>query len=400
MKRFSYQAKDIRTKKIVKGTVQADNEKAAGRILVDQGYVPQKIKDADKQSFIQKFLNRVTTKDRVTFTRQFATLIGAGLPLSASLRTVAEQTENKSMKLIVEEVLASVEGGKTLAESLARYPEVFNHLYISLVEAGETGGTLDESLRRLADQQEKDASMISKIRGAMVYPAIIFVVIIAVLAFMMILVVPQVDSLYSDMGEELPGLTKFLVAMSGFFAQFWWIILIMVAVLIWVFVQFRRTEIGIRWFATAKLNMPLFKGMFQRLYMSRFTRTMQMLLAAGVSMLDAMTIAADATANVVVQKQIMEAAEQVKGGKPLSESLEGRKYILDLVPQMASIGEQSGKIDEMLGRAAKVFTDELDEQIANISTMIEPVLMVIMAALIGIVIGGTLLPIYSLVSKI
>lgn len=125
-----------------------------------------------------------------------------------------------------------------------------------------------------------------------------------------------------------------------------------------------------------------------------------MLLAAGVSMLDAMTIAADATANVVVQKQIMEAAEQVKGGKPLSESLEGRKYILDLVPQMASIGEQSGKIDEMLGRAAKVFTDELDEQIANISTMIEPVLMVIMAALIGIVIGGTLLPIYSLVSKI
>lgn len=400
MKRFSYQAKDIRTKKIVKGTVQADNEKAAGRILVDQGYVPQKIKDADKQSFIQKFLNRVTTKDRVTFTRQFATLIGAGLPLSASLRTVAEQTENKSMKLIVEEVLASVEGGKTLAESLARYPEVFNHLYISLVEAGETGGTLDESLRRLADQQEKDASMISKIRGAMVYPAIIFVVIIAVLAFMMILVVPQVDSLYSDMGEELPGLTKFLVAMSGFFAQFWWIILIMVAVLIWVFVQFRRTEIGIRWFATAKLNMPLFKGMFQRLYMGRFTRTMQMLLAAGVSMLDAMTIAADATANVVVQKQIMEAAEQVKGGKPLSESLEGRKYILDLVPQMASIGEQSGKIDEMLGRAAKVFTDELDEQIANISTMIEPVLMVIMAALIGIVIGGTLLPIYSLVSKI
>lgn len=400
MKRFSYQAKDIRTKKIVKGTVQADNEKAAGRILVDQGYVPQKIKDADKQSFIQKFLNRVTTKDRVTFTRQFATLIGAGLPLSASLRTVAEQTENKSMKLIVEEVLASVEGGKTLAESLARYPEVFNHLYISLVEAGETGGTLDESLRRLADQQEKDASMISKIRGAMVYPAIIFVVIIAVLAFMMILVVPQVDSLYSDMGEELPGLTKFLVAMSGFFAQFWWIILIMVAVLIWVFVQFRRTEIGIRWFATAKLNMPLFKGMFQRLYMSRFTRTMQMLLAAGVSMLDAMTIAADATANVVVQKQIMEAAEKVKGGKPLSESLEGRKYILDLVPQMASIGEQSGKIDEMLGRAAKVFTDELDEQIANISTMIEPVLMVIMAALIGIVIGGTLLPIYSLVSKI
>jgi type IV pilus assembly protein PilC len=400
MKRFSYQAKDIRTKKIVKGTVQADNEKAAGRILVDQGYVPQKIKDADKQSFIQKFLNRVTTKDRVTFTRQFATLIGAGLPLSASLRTVAEQTENKSMKLIVEEVLASVEGGKTLAESLARYPEVFNHLYISLVEAGETGGTLDESLRRLADQQEKDASMISKIRGAMVYPAIIFVVIIAVLAFMMILVVPQVDSLYSDMGEELPGLTKFLVAMSGFFAQFWWIILIMVGVLVWVFVQFRRTEIGIRWFATAKLNMPLFKGMFQRLYMSRFTRTMQMLLAAGVSMLDAMTIAADATANVVVQKQIMEAAEQVKGGKPLSESLEGRKYILDLVPQMASIGEQSGKIDEMLGRAAKVFTDELDEQIANISTMIEPVLMVIMAALIGIVIGGTLLPIYSLVSKI
>lgn len=399
MKRFSYRAKDKKTGNIVKGNLQATTERAAGKLLVEQGYVPEKISEV-KENFFSKFANRITTKDRITFSRQFATLIGAGLPLANSLRTVAAQTENKAMKAVIEDVLNNVEGGKSLTDSFAAHPDVFDNVYISLVRAGEAGGTLDESLKRLADQQEKDAAMMSKIRGAMVYPGIILVVIIAVLAFMMIMVVPQVRGLYEDMGKELPGLTKFLVGMTDFFGMYWWALLIVLGVLVFAFINFRKTDTGRNFFDTFKLNVPMFKGLFQKLYMSRFARTMQMLLGAGVSMLDSMAISARATGNTVVEKQVMEAAEKVKAGKELSKSLEDRDYILPLVPQMSSIGEQSGKIDEMLGRAAKVFTDEVDEQINNISTMIEPILMVVMAGLIGVVIGGTLLPIYSLVSSI
>ncbi len=400
MKRFNYKAKEVKTGKIVKGSIQAESERMAGKLLLDQGYMPEKIVDENADGLLSKAKTKVPTKDRIVFTRQFATLIGAGLPLSNSLQTVLEQTSSKPMKAVIEDLLASVEAGKSLSDACKKHPDVFNNVYQSLVAAGEMSGTLDVSLERLANQQEKDAAMLSKIRGAMVYPAIILVVIIAVLVFMMVAVVPQVKSLYSDMGQELPGLTAFLVQLVDFFAAFWWLVLIVLGLIVWGFLNFRKTTTGIRFFATVKLNVPIFKKMFQRLYMSRFARTMEMLLSTGVSMLDSMNISAKAMSNVVVEEQILVAAEKIKSGKALSEALKDRDYILPLVPQMASIGEESGKIDEMLGKAATVYENELDELIANISTMIEPILMVVMAGLIGVVIGGTLLPIYSLVSSV
>lgn len=399
MRRYSYKARESKTNKVVKGTILAENEKSAGKLLVEQGYIPDNIAEEGKDGLLSKIVNRVTSKDRIMFTRQFATLIGAGLPLANSLRTVADQTENKAMKSVIEDVLASVEAGKTLYDALSKYPKIFDNVYLSLVKAGETSGTLDEALVRLADQQEKDAAMLSKIRGAMVYPAIILVVIIAVLAFMMIEIVPQVQGLYEDLGEELPGMTKALVIVSDFFAHFWWLVILIIAGLVWGIMQYRLTPAGKRTFAGFKLHVPMFNDLFLRLYMNRFARTAQMLLATGVSMLDSITISAQATSNVIVEEQLMKAAEQVKGGKPLSEALKDKDYILPLVPQMASIGEQSGKIDDMLGRAAQVYENELDEKINNIATLVEPILMVVMAGIIGIVIGGTLLPIYSLVNS-
>lgn len=399
MKRFNYKAKDKKTGKSVKGSIQAENEQTAGRLLIDQGYIPDSV--VEEGGGILGKEGRVTTKDRIMFTRQLSTLIGAGLPLATSLRTVAEQTDGKAMKAIVEEILAKVESGKTLHESFAAYPDIFNGVYLALIKAGETSGTLDMALKRLADQEEKDAAMMSKIRGALVYPAIILVVIIAVLAFMMIMVVPQVEGLYSDMNKELPGLTKFLVGISNFFGQFWWavaIVIIGIAVAAWYAVK--RTPAGRKVADSFKLNVPLFGGLFRKLYVSRFARTAEMMLATGVPMLDSVKIAIEATSNVVVEEEYSKSLEIIKGGKALSEGLKDREYMLPLVPQMASIGEESGKIDEMLGKAANVYENELDEQINNISTMIEPVLMVIMAGLIGVVVGGTLLPIYSLVNSV
>ncbi len=399
MKRFNYKAKEKKSGKLIKGTIQAENEQAAGHLLIEQGYVPESV--TEEGAGLGGLINRVTTKDRITFTRQLATLIGAGLPLAASLRTVAEQTQSKKMKTIVEEILSNVEAGKTLYESFAKYPDTFNGVYLALIKAGEASGTLDLALQRLANQEEKDAAMLSKIRGALVYPGIILVVIIAVLAFMMIMVVPQVQGLYNDMNKELPDLTKILVAISNFFGQFWWLVaLVVVGVIGACWYAVKRTPAGRKAMDSFKLHVPIFGGLFRKLYVSRFARTAEMMLSTGVPMLDSIQIAIDATSNVVVEEEYSKSLDVIKGGKPLSEALRDRNYMLPLVYQMASIGEESGKIDEMLGKAASVYETELDEQINNISTMIEPILMVIMAGLIGVVIGGTLLPIYSLVNSV
>ena len=399
MKRFNYKAKERDTGKIVKGSIQAENEQTAGHLLIDQGYIPDTITEEGNGLLNSK--GHVTTKDRIMFTRQLATLIGAGLPLASSLRTVTEQTQGKAMKAIVEEILARVEAGKTLYDAFSEHKEVFNGVYLALIKAGETSGTLDLALKRLADQEEKDAAMMSRIRGALVYPAIILVVIIGVLAFMMILVVPQVKGLYEDMGKELPGLTKFLVAISDFFGQFWWLVLmVVVGLIIGGFYFVKRTPVGRKTADSFKIHVPIFGGLFRKLYVSRFARTTEMMLATGVPMLDSVNIAIESVNNTVVEEEYSKSLDIIKGGKPLSESLKDREYMLPLVPQMSSIGEESGKIDEMVGKAATVYENELDEQINNISTMIEPILMVIMAGLIGVVIGGTLLPIYSLVSTV
>ena len=217
---------------------------------------------------------------------------------------------------------------------------------------------------------------------------------------MMVQVVPQVVDLYDSMDETLPVLTQGLVSLMDFMMATWPALLAVLIVAILILSQYRKSAGGKRFFSLIKLNVPIFKGLFQRLYMTRFARTMEMLLGTGVAMLDAIKISARATSNSAVEEVLMKAADKVKAGKPLSEALKNKDYILPLVPQMASIGEESGKIDEMLGRAATVYENELDEKIKNISTLIEPVLMVVMALLIGVVLLGTLMPIYSLVSSI
>ena len=400
MKKFNYRATVKETGKQTSGSIQAETEKAAGRILVEQGYIPDSIVEEKEGGLLANFNNKVSSKDRIIFTRQFATLIGAGLPVARSLRTAAEQSSSKAMAAIIEEVVGEVESGSTLSDAFGQHPEVFGDVYMSLVAAGEVSGTLDVALARLATQDEKDAAMISKIRGAMVYPGIIFVVIIVVLAFMMVMVVPEVRKLYEDMGKPLPDITSALVKISDFFADKWYVVAMIIGAVIYAIIAYKRTDAGKRTFALIKLNVPLFNALFQRLYMNRFARTMEMLLGTGVSMLESMKIAARATSNYYIEEKLLEASEDVKAGRPLSESIQDMDYMLPLIPQMVSIGEQSGKIDEMLGKAAEVYENELDEKISNISVLIEPVLMVIMAGLIGVVIAGTLLPIYSLVSSV
>lgn len=392
---FNYTARDTATNKIVKSTVQAETEGAAAKLLMAQHIVPIKITVTDEKGG-KSFGSRVSSKDKVIFSRQLATMINAGLPLAQSLNTVEEQTSNKNLKRIIGGVAGDVNGGASLADSFAKYPKVFNQVFIALVRAGETSGTLDKSLERLANQQEHDADMLSKIKGAMVYPAIVLAVIVAVVGFMLIALVPQVESLYNDMNKELPGTTQVLVAVANFVINFWYIV---VAVLVGVIILFRRwiqTESGRKAWDTAKLNMPLFSPLFRKLYMARFSRTAETLLASGVPLLEALKICSDAVNNAVVKEEILRATQKVKNGKPLSEALTGEDYILKFVPQMVKIGEQSGGIDAMLGKVADYYEKEVDNAVKAISTTIEPILMVVMAAMIGFIVVAVLLPIYGL----
>ena len=401
MKKFSYEAKDQATNKISKATVQADSENAAAKLLMSQGFTPLSIKEeGDGSGFFAKLSGRISSKDKIVYTRQLATLIGAGLPLAQSLRTVTEQTQNKKLQGISGEILASVEGGKTLSESFGRYPEVFGPIFIALVSAGEASGTLDESLIRIAAQQEKDAAMTSKIKGALTYPIIVLFVIFGVMGFMLVVVVPQVEQLYDDLNKELPFLTQVMVGLASFAVQWWWLIIVVAIIVIYFLLQYLKTESGIHTKDIFKLNVPMFNKLFRKLYMARFARTAQTLLSTGVSMLDSLGITAQAINNTIIEKSINRAAEKVKGGKALSVAIKPEDYILSLVPQMIKIGEQSGRIDEMLGKTAQVYEDELDEEIRTISTLIEPILMVVLAIVAGGMVAAILFPIYALVGEI
>ena len=304
------------------------------------------------------------------------------------------------MREISETITSSVEGGKSLSESFGKFPEVFDPIFLSLMAAGEVSGSLDKALQRIAAQQEKDAAMMSNIKGAMTYPVIVLFVMLGVIIFMLISVVPQVEKLYQDFKQELPLLTKIMVGVANFIVDYWWLVIIIVIAAAYFGRLYFKTDNGIKVKDTFKLNVPLFSPMFRKLYMARLARTSQTLLSSGVSMLDTLDIVRKAMNNSVLSESIERAADKVKGGKALSVSLSDEDYILALVPQMIKIGEQSGKIDEMFGKLAQIYEDELDEQIKTISTAIEPVLMVLLAIVAGGMVGAILFPIYSLVNGV
>lgn len=394
---FSYTARDTAANKIIKSTVQAETEAEAAKLLMAQNIVPLNMEvETEKKGFFASLNSRVPTKEKVIFSRQLSTLVNAGLPLVQSLTTIEEQTANKTLKNVVGQVIGDVNGGSSLADSFVKYPKIFDQIFIALVRAGEASGTLDKSLERLADQQEHDSDMMSKVKGAMVYPAIVLVAILGVIAFMLLTVVPQVEKLYHDMGQELPFITMILVQAANFITNFWWVVIGIFALGVFFFLRWIKTEPGRRAIDTFKLNVPIFSGLFRKLYMARFSRMLQTLLQSGVPMLEALKIGADSVNNVIVQEEIMRGQGKVKNGKALSVSLTGEPYIMEFVPQMIKIGEQSGNIDTMVGKVADFYEKEVDTAIKGISTAIEPILMVCMAGMAGLLVGAILMPIYGL----
>lgn len=397
---FQYVARSDNDTKKITSTIQADSERAAAKLLIARGLTPVEIiaVDAPKGLF-KNMTDRIKSKDRVIFFRQLSTLLNAGLPLAQSLRTVADQTTNERLKAAIQEIIADIEGGKALSVAFAKHPNIASNVVVALIGAGEVSGTLDRSLERVANQLEKDAEVISKVRGAMVYPAIVVIVIIIVITFMMVSVIPQIEQLYKDLRQSLPFVTLVMVMVANFVRYFWWLLILLSIGGAYFLRQYVNTEKGRNQWDAIKYNMPLFGGMFRKLYMARFARTGEVLMSSGVQVLEVLKICAEAVNNVKVGQAIKRAAEKVKGGKALSVSLKDEEYILPLIPQMLGVGEQSGSIDTMMEKTATYYEKELDAEIRAISTAIEPVLMVMLAVVAGFLVVAILLPIYGLVGS-
>lgn len=397
---YTFTARDPATGKRIESEVQAENEKAAAKAIQGQGYSPLEISLANSERSIGGFRNRVKTKDKVIFSRQLSTMINAGLPLVQALRQVESQTASKALKVIIQKVIADVEAGSSFHEALARYPNVFNNVYISLVEAGEASGTLDKSLERLSNQQEKDAEIISKVRGALIYPLLVVVVMIGVVTFMVVVVLPHVQDIYQGIpGAQLPFVTRVLLWISHIIKRFWWLILILLGFAAFFTTRWARSGPGKEVVDKAKMRMWPIGSLFMKLYMARFARTSQTLVASGVPLLQVMKISADAVNNVHINRSLTAAAEKVKGGKALSETLEGDPNFLELVPNMIHIGEQSGAMETMLGKTADYYENEVDNEIRAISTVIEPVMMILLGLMALLIVAAVLLPIYGLANK-
>lgn len=396
---YTYTALNPTTGQKIKADIEADSEKSAAKMLIDRGLAPIDITTKAQKS-TRSFARRVPTKQRVIFSRQLATLINAGLPLLQSLNTVRTQTKNNALADIVAKVIADVEGGSSLAASMAKHPHVFNNVYVNLVAAGEASGSLDTSLERLATQQEKDAEVISKVRGAMVYPAIVIVILFAILIFMTSTVLPQVNSLYKTIpGAKLPFITQILMDFSSALKKFWWIALLALIVGVFFLRRYTKTPGGQEFFDRVKIKAWPFAPLFMKLYMARFARTGATLIGAGVPMIKMLETTAEAVGNNQIKKSVDKAIESVKGGKSLSASIEGDPHFLDLVPEMISIGEQSGSLEGMMTRVADYYEKEVENQIKAINTIIEPLLMVVVGVVALIVVAAVLLPIYSLAGK-
>ncbi len=399
---YQYTARNTATGQKVTSEIQADSETAAAKLLRQQGLAPLDIKVAKSNTGGQlgKIKNRIKTKDKILFSRQLSTLINAGLPLVQSLHYVVSQTANPAFKVVITEIINDVEGGSAFAKSLAKHDRVFDDVFINLVAAGEASGTLDKALERIANQQEKDAEILSKVRGAMVYPLIVILVMLAVVSFMVITVLPQVKQLYDGLpGASLPLVTRVLLAFSEFTTRFWWLIAIFLIAGAFFGSRWARTGPGKEVIDRLKLHMWPIAPIFQKMYMARFARTGTTLVSTGVPLIQMLEITGKSMNNIHMERSLNHAIEKVKGGKALSDAIASDPNFLPLVPNMLKIGEQSGAIEGMLAKVADYYEKEVDNQIQAVSTIIEPVLMIMLGVIAFIIVAAVLLPIYSLAGK-
>ncbi len=394
---FIYKAKNRAGRKI-KGEIEAPSIELAQNALQRKGYTEIKVKPKPKDIFEGTFLEgKVTPRDMVVFSRQFATMINAGVPILQALNVMAEQTENKKLKRKLYEIRNDVEGGSSLFEAMSKHKDVFDDLYINMVDAGEVGGVLDVVLDRLAGYIEKAAALKSKVKGAMVYPAVVVTVAILVITIIMIFVIPTFSKMFSDMGAALPLPTQIVINLSNWFkSNIGYLFLGSILFIVIFRILYRKVEKFKIFIDRTILFMPVFGPLIRKVAVARFSRTFSTMISSGVPILQALDIVAKTSGNKTVELGVLEAKKSIAEGQTLSEPLEDTGVFPPMVIHMISIGETTGALDTMLEKVADFYDDEVDVAVSTLTSLIEPIMIVFL----GVVVGGLVISLYLPIFKI
>src|SRR6266446_57790 len=424
MPKFNYVAMDSRGKE-TKGTLEVSTQNEAIGRLKEMGFFPTKVVEVDKTKEkadtkakagpkggkkgginlniqIPGLSGRVKSKVLTAFTRQLATLVDAGLPLLRGLRVLEKQEKNVTLKGIVGELALSIEGGSTFSEGLAQHPKVFNRLYVNMVKAGELGGVLEVVLARLADFMEKAQKIKGKVIAAMFYPVAVLVVAVIILAVLMVWVVPRFKDIFKDMlpGSQLPSFTRFVLGISDAIAHHFIVTAICVGAFVILFMWFIRTRFGRRLFDKFKLNMPVLGSVISKVAISRFTRTLGTLVSSGVPILQALMIVKETSGNVIVGNAVGAVHESVKEGETITAPLEASNVFPPMVISMVDVGEQTGALPEMLLKIADNYDEEVDNAVASMTSLLEPIMIVFLAVVVGSIVIAMFLPLIDLMNRV
>jgi type IV pilus assembly protein PilC len=401
MAEFTWEAR-ARSGEVRKGVMEADNEDAVNSRLRQQQLNPVKVKKKSALLNMQ-FGSGVAVKDLVTFTRLFATMIDAGLPLIQCLDILSNQQTNKNFAAVLKDIKGHVEQGSTFSEALKRHPKVFDELFTNLVHAGEVGGILDSIMSRLSIYLEKRQKLVRQVRGAMVYPSVVIVIAIGVMAVLLTFVIPAFEGMFAEFGggkDKLPILTRALISISNGFVTYlpFFVVFTIAAVITISYVN--RQPRGKRFFHRSYLKLPIMGSVLKKIAVSRFTRTLGTLLQSGVPILDALEICARTSGNVIIEAGIMHVRQSISEGKNMAEPLAATGVFPDMVVQMIAVGEQTGALDQMLNKIADFYEEETDVAVAAMTSALEPILMVGVGGMVGVVLIAMYLPIFSLAGNI
>ena len=385
------------------GEVHAPTLDAAREQLRVRGLLADALKEmpASGEESVRTALKKVKPKSLQIFSRQFATMIDAGLNIVSALSILEEQTDDKYLKVVVAEVRADVEGGALLSQALSRHPKIFSRLYVAMVEAGEAAGILDEVLDRLAMQIEKEANIKRRVKGAMIYPALVVSFATIVLTAMLLFLVPVFEKMYTSLGGELPTMTKGIIAASNVLQGYWFIIFPVAGAALFGFFRWKKGEQGRKRWDAFKLKIPMKIGdIVLKVTMARFARTLATLVAAGIDIIKALEITGTTAGNWVVEDALQEVREKVHRGAPIAQPLVEHPVFPPMVSQMVKIGEETGELDGMLGKIADFYEEEVDASISALTSIIEPIMMIGVGIMVGTIILSMYLPMFKLLTLI
>jgi type IV pilus assembly protein PilC len=399
MPTFTYSARPAAGGDIRTGEVELPTKEEVASYLHRQKLIPVAIREKDRGINIT-LGGGVKTRDIVIFTRQFATMINAGLPLVQCLEILAEQTDNEKLAKTIQEVLYDVESGNTLADSLGRHPKVFSRLFVNMVAAGEAGGILDTILLRLATFLEKSDALARKIKGAMIYPIVILLVAVAAVAVLLIFVIPTFQQMFASAGVPLPLPTQIVIALSAFLQAWWWAVLLALGAAAFGIRQFYGTDQGEKLIDGGLLKLPILGDMLRKAAVARFTRTLGTLVSSGVSILEGLEITAKTAGNRIIHDAVMGSRSSIAGGETISGPLKQSAVFPPMVVQMINVGEQTGGLDEMLTKIADFYDEEVDAAVSALLSALEPIMIVVLGVVVGGMIVAMYLPIFDMISAV